>query len=178
MTALEIICKYYPDDNDLRRLLIHHGRQVADRALRVADLHPELYLDREFLVHASLLHDIGIYQTDAPGIFCYGQYPYLMHGCIGATIMRREGDKRTARVCERHTGTGISAATVSVQCLPLPPGDYVPETLEEQVICYADKFFSKSHPEHERTIEEVVRSLSKYGVGSIVRFREWVERFE
>lgn len=178
MTALEIIRKYYPEDNALRRLLIRHGEQVAERALRVADRHPELHLDREFLVHASLLHDIGMYLTDAPGIHCHGSMPYLLHGRLGAELMRREGDERTARVCERHTGTGLTAATISLQCLPLPPGDYQPETLEEQVICYADKFFSKSHPERERTVEETAASLSKFGVGSVSRFMEWVGRFE
>ena len=48
MTAEEIIFKYYPEDNALRRLLLHHSHQVADMALAVADRHPELHLDRDF----------------------------------------------------------------------------------------------------------------------------------
>lgn len=178
MTALEIIRKYYPADDDLRRLLIHHSRQVTERALRVAERHPELHLDRDFLSHAAMLHDIGIFLTDAPGIHCHGSHPYLLHGRLGAELMRREGDERTARVCERHTGTGLTAAAIRAQGLPMPAADYLPETPEEQVICYADKFYSKSHPERERTIEQTAASLSKFGTDSMRKFLEWASRFE
>ena len=68
MDYLSIIYKYYPDDNELRRLLLKHSRQVADRALKIADRHPEMNLDREFLEEAAMLHDIGIIGCDAPGI--------------------------------------------------------------------------------------------------------------
>lgn len=178
MTALEIIHKYYPDDNELRRLLIHHSRQVTARALRVAGKHPELHLDRDFLAHAAMLHDIGIFLTDAPGIHCHGTRPYLLHGRLGAELMRREGDERTARVCERHTGTGLTAEAIAAQGLPLPPGDYLPETPEEQVICYADKFYSKSHPERERSVGQTAESLGKFGADSVRKFLEWAARFE
>ena len=177
MTAEEIICKYYPEDNALRRLLLRHSRQVADKAIAVADRHPELELDRAFLRHAAMLHDIGIFLTDAPGIHCHGTAPYLLHGRLGAEIMRREGDERTARVCERHTGTGLTAAQIAAQGLPLPPGDYRPKTLEEQVICYADKFFSKSRPESERTPEQTTRSLEKFGAEGVAVFKAWHRRF-
>lgn len=173
MTAEEIILKYYPEDNALRRLLLHHSRQVTDMALRVCDRHPELPLDRDFVRRAAMLHDVGIFLTDAPGIHCHGTEPYLLHGRLGAQLMRREGDERVARVCERHTGTGLTAEAVRRMNLPLPPGDYCPETLEEQVVCYADKFFSKSHPENERTPEQVERSLSKFGDADVEKFRRW-----
>ena len=62
--------------------------------------------------------------------------------------------------------------------MPLPHQDFLPETLEEQVICYADKFYSKSHMGRERTIEEAIKSLSKHGEDSVERFREWVKMFE
>lgn len=178
MNPLEIICRHYPSDDALRRLLLHHSRQVAEKALRVADRHPELGLDRPFLYRAAMLHDIGIFLTDAPGIHCHGPHPYLLHGYLGAELMRREGLPRIARVCERHTGTGLTAADIRERGLPLPPGDYCPETPEEQVVCYADKFFSKSHPERERTVEETVRSLAKFGTGGVEKFRRWVARFE
>ncbi len=177
MTAEEIIRQYYPADNELRRLLLHHSRQVAGKALAVADRHPELHLDREFLHRAAMLHDIGIFMTDAPGIHCHGKAPYLLHGRLGAEIMRSQGDEAVARVCERHTGTGLTAENIAEQRLPLPPGDYCPQTLEEQVICYADKFFSKSHPECERTVEATVRSLKKFGNEGVSIFLNWHKRF-
>ncbi len=177
MSPEEIINKYYPEDNALRRLLILHSEQVARRALAVAERHPELGLDGDFLYRAAMLHDIGIFLTDAPGIHCYGSQPYLLHGRLGAELMRREGDERVARVCERHTGTGLTAEAIAAQNLPLPPGDYCPETLEEQVVCYADKFYSKSHPERERTAEQTAKSLAKFGEDSVRVFLEWERRF-
>ena len=63
-----IIDKYYPSENELRRILLIHSRQVTDRCLRICNAHPELRLDREFLEEAAMLHDIGIFRCDAPGI--------------------------------------------------------------------------------------------------------------
>ena len=120
---MRLIEKYYPEDNALRRLLVHHSRQVAAKALDVADRHPELELDRAFLYRAAMLHDIGIFRTDEPAIHCHGTAPYLMHGRLGAELMRAEGLEREARVCERHTGTGLTAAQIEAQGLPLPPAD-------------------------------------------------------
>lgn len=173
----DIIRKYYPEDNALRRLLLRHSRQVAEKAVAVAERHPELPLDKAFLRRAAMLHDIGIFLTDAPGIHCHGCEPYLLHGRLGAELLRREGLEQEARVCERHTGTGLTEAAIRQQGLPLPPGDYRPETLEEQVICYADKFFSKSHPDRERTVAETEKSLAKFGAASVETFRNWQERF-
>ena len=75
MQTLDVIYKYYPEDNALRRLLLHHSRQVADRALTIARKHPELQLDTAFLERAAMLHDIGVFLTDAPGIHCHGTQP-------------------------------------------------------------------------------------------------------
>lgn len=178
MDPLVIIDKYYADNEPLRRLLIHHSRQVTDRALAIAKAHPELGLNEAFIAEAAMLHDVGIYLTDAPEIYCHGTEPYLMHGYLGGQLMRREGYPDIARVCERHTGTGLTAENIRERHLPLPPGDYRPETLEEQVICYADKFYSKSHPLRVRTVAETAKSLEKYGAAGVKIFLAWAERFE
>lgn len=173
-----IILKFYPDHNPLRQLLLHHSRQVADHALRVAAAHPDLPLDIPFLEKGAMLHDIGIFLTDAPGIGCHGTEPYLLHGFLGAELMRREGLPRVARVCERHTGTGLTAERIQELNLPLPAGSYEPETLEEKLICYADKFFSKSHPERERSVADTARSLEKFGAEGVKKFLDWATFFE
>lgn len=172
-----IIYKYYPEDNELRRLLLRHSRDVADKALAVCGRHPELKLDRAFVEQGALLHDIGIFLTDAPGIHCHGADPYIRHGVDGAELLRGEGLPQLARVCERHTGAGITLRQIEEQGLPLPPQDFLPETLEEKVICYADKFFSKSHPERVRTAEQAAKSLAKFGDDSVARFLEWERMF-
>ena len=172
-----LIDKYYADNEDLRHILTIHSRSVADMALSVAQRHPELQLDETFLEEAAMLHDIGVFLTDAPGIHCFGHEPYIRHGLLGGELLRQEGLIRHARVAERHTGTGLTADAIAAQHLPLPLIDLVPETLEEQVICYADKFFSKTHLERVRTPEQVLQSLRKFGEASVQRMEVWLERF-
>ena len=164
MDYISIINKYYPNDDDLRQLLLKHSRQVADRCLKIANKHKELPVDVQFLEEAAMLHDIGICRCDAPSILCHGTEPYIKHGPIGADMLRAEGFPRHARVAERHTGTGL-------------PG-YEPETLEEQIVCYADKFYSKSSPDRVRSVLETAQSLEKFGHEGVKKFLSWSERFE
>lgn len=168
--------KYYPD-GDLRQLLLRHSRQVAERCLSCCDSHPELRLDRLFLEEAAMLHDIGIRWCDAPGILCFGEAPYLCHGLIGGRVLRAENLPRHARVCERHTGAGITRRQIAERQLPLPPADYLPETPEEQLVCYADKFFSKSHPERVLTAAQAAKSLEPFGRDGVERFMRWHSLF-
>ncbi len=173
-----VIERYYPQDNALRRLLLKHSRQVAQRALQIARQHPELQADLRFLEEGAMLHDIGVFRCHAPSIHCEGIEPYLRHGLIGGQLLRNAGLPDHARVCERHTGTGLTAEEIREQHLPLPPADYVPETIEEQIICYADKFYSKSNPDRVATVEDVVASLQKFGSKGVDKFRAWAEKFE
>ncbi len=173
-----IIDKYYPQDTILRDILIIHSQSVARKALQIAVSHPELNLDLRFIEEAAMLHDIGIFKTNAPGIHCHGSEPYICHGILGAAIMRSEGHEAHARVCERHTGAGLSLDDIIGQNLPLPHQSLLPETLTEQLICYADKFFSKTHLDKEKSIEQAERSLAKFGEAGVERFRKWVKIFE
>ena len=178
MDYQKIIDKYYSSDDELRHILLTHSRQVADRALSIARRHPEFGADCAFIEEAAMLHDIGIVRCDAPGICCHGTEPYIRHGIIGAGMLREEGFERHARVCERHTGAGITVADIDDRHLPLPRRDYLPETIEEQIICYADKFYSKSHIDCEKTIQQAEKSLAKFGTEGLRRFVEWESRFE
>ena len=178
MDYQSLLDRYYPEVGDLRLLLLKHSRQVADRCLSIARRHPELGADEQFLEEAAMLHDIGIRWCHAPGIFCTGTEHYIRHGLLGAELLRREGFPRHARVCERHTGTGLTRLQIEREKLPLPLADYVPETLEEQLVCYADKFYSKSHPDRVLTVDEAARSLARFGAEGVAKFRGWAERFE
>ncbi|WP_294612820.1 HD domain-containing protein [uncultured Bacteroides sp.] len=177
MSPAIIIDKYYPEDNERKHILSVHSRLVAEKALWIADHHPELQLDKDFLYEAGMLHDIGIFLTDAPGIFCFGNQPYICHGYLGADLMRREGYPRHALVCERHTGAGLSLDDIAAQNLPVPHRDMLPVSLEEQVICFADKFYSKTHLEREKTVEKARKSLSYFGNAGLKRFDCWCEQF-
>ena len=177
MDALAIINKYYPEDNELKHILLTHSRSVADKALWIADCHPELELDRTFLEEAALLHDIGVFLTDAPGIHCHGTEPYICHGYLGSQLLQKDGFPKHALVCERHTGAGLSLKSIVEQNLPVPHREMLPVSLEEQVICFADKFFSKTRLNEEKSMERALKSLSKFGEEGIVRFNEWCARF-
>ncbi len=126
MNYQAIIEKYYPEENELKHILMVHSRKVADKALQIVDRHPELGADREFVEEAAMLHDIGIFLTDAPGIYCFGSQPYICHGVLGADLMRKEGFPRHALVCERHTGAGISLQDIERQQLPIPHREMLP----------------------------------------------------
>lgn len=174
-----LIDKHYPEaDHDLRTLLMQHSQQVARRALLISQHHPELRLDNRFLTEAAMLHDIGIRFCHAPTIHCHGSQPYICHGVIGGNLLRQEGFERHARVCERHTGTGLTREQIQSQQLPLPLHDYTPQQLEEKVICYADKFYSKSHPERELSVLEAAQSLEKFGHEGVEKFLAWAAMFE
>lgn len=170
MTYQEIIDKYYPAGSRRRDIYIKHCRQVADKALAIAH-NKGLELTDDEIVTGAMLHDIGIFLTDAPGIDCHGELPYLCHGIAGAELLRNEGfDEKYARIAERHTGAGITADEIEASGLPIPVKDYLPETLLEKLICYADKFFSKSGTMEEKPLERVIASMSKFTPATLRRF--------
>ena len=179
--CLSIIQRYYTPGNDDYRVLVLHSRQVADLAVRLGQrlIDKGEPVDLEFVEEAAMLHDIGMCRTDAPGIHCHGTEPYIRHGILGRQMLDAIGLFRHGRVCERHTGAGITAAEIIEQHLPIdPPRDLLPESVEEKLVCYADKFFSKSRlDEPPKTLERVRKSLAKFGEDSVVRFDEMATLF-
>lgn len=170
-----IIDKYTNNNEELKRLLITHSRNVAEKALGVAEANGlSASVDPQFVYDAAMLHDIGIVECDAPSIFCHGTLPYICHGVAGAAILEKEGiGEKYRRVCERHTGSGITAEEIECRHLPLPHRDFLPETLEEKLICYADKFFSKSgDPDLQKSRERVEASMRRHGEKAWERFLE------
>ena len=150
--------------------MLRHSEDVARKALRIARLHPEMNLDLRFIEEAAMLHDIGIFLCHAPEIDCRGEAEYICHGYLGAGLMREEGYPLHALVCERHTGAGITLGEIQSRNLPLPHRDMLPLSPEEQLICYADKFFSKTHLVIEKPVEKIMKSLTKYGEATLQRF--------
>lgn len=177
MDPLQVINKYYPTDDELRHILLVHSRSVADKALAIAARHPEMNLDLPFIGEAAMLHDIGIFLTDAGGIHCHGTHPYICHGILGADLLRSEGYPRHALVCERHTGTGLTLAQIVAEGWPIPHRDMRPVTLEEQLICFADKFFSKTRLDVEKTPAQARHSLEKFGTEGLAVFDAWCQLF-
>lgn len=177
MDYQKIIDKYYPAGSALRDIYMRHCRQVADLALEIADYH-RLPVDRDEVEAAAMLHDIGIFLTDADGIHCFGTEPYLMHGILGARLLRGEGvPEEIAAVAERHTGAGITADDISALSLPMPAGDYMPRTVLERLVCYADKFYSKSGDMKRKPLERVRASMARLGESTAARFESLHREF-
>ena len=175
MDCISFIDKYYHDSPDLKEVLVTHSRQVRDRALYVASLHPGWSLDLQFIEEAAMLHDIGIFYCHAPNIHCHGTHKYIEHGYLGAELLRQEGLPKHALVAERHTGSGITMEQVIQEDLPIPVQDYLPITLEEKIICYADKFYSKGHLGEEVPVSKIRLNMWKYGQDAIRRWDELVK---
>lgn len=170
MNYQEIIDKYYPAGTKCRGIFIQHSRQVADMALDIAH-RCNLDISPQVIETAAMLHDIGIFLTNAPDIDCHGTHPYICHGTFGADLLRREGfDETIARVAERHTGAGLTIDDIDRQQLPLPRKDFIPETTLEKLICYADKFFSKSGTMQQKSLDKVRASMARHSPDSLTRF--------
>ncbi len=159
--------------------MITHGQAVASKAQQVALRLPDLNPDLKFIFEAAMLHDIGIFKTNAPGIGCSGSEPYIRHGILGRELLEKEGWPQHALVCERHIGTGLAKAVIDRDKLPLPSRDMRPQTLEEKIVCFADKFYSKNkdHLRAEKSIERIIRGLEKHGRQNAEQFHIWLKEF-
>lgn len=177
MTTIEIIDKYYTKGTRLYDIYISHVTDVTNKALRVAQKHPELAIDVKFMEEACMLHDIGIFKTRAPHIACEGNMPYICHGYLGREILTAEGYPKHALVCERHTGTGLSLETIINRDLPIPRRDMRPKSLEEKIICFADKFYSKSQLGKEKPLKKIRQNLKDHDHHQVEIFDEWCELF-
>lgn len=178
MRYQELYDKYYPENSRVRDILQRHSESVAELAVSINDA-LALGLDDKQVYEAAMLHDIGIFLTDAPGIDCHGTEPYLRHGILGADLLRKEGfPEWVARVAERHTGAGITQKDIEDMNLPLPLDRVLmPETLLERLICYADKFYSKSGDMKRKSLERVRASMARHSQSTAERFEKLHDEF-
>ena len=72
MAPTEILAQYYDRRSNTFKILVEHGKQGAEKALLAAGQVPHLKPDLDFIVNAAMLHDIGILQTNSPGLGCQG----------------------------------------------------------------------------------------------------------
>jgi uncharacterized protein len=186
MDPLDIIKKFYTPGTQSYEILVAHSRIVTEKSLEIAN-HlvariglAHLNLDVEFIGKAAMLHDIGIFQTQAESIGCTGEAPYICHGYLGRKLLDEHGlPPEYGLVCERHTGAGITKENIEQNNLPLPARDMVPLSLEEIIICFADKYHSKNPKySHENiTTAKVIEELGKISEEHAARFTLWAEEF-
>jgi len=148
-----------PDEREADRLhekygsdgrIVTHCRTVADVALVLTNALAanDVEVDERAVVAGALLHDIGRNRTQT-----------VQHGYVGAELLRAEGvDAVVLEIVRKHVGAGISSD--EARALGFPEGDYVPGTLEEKVVCFADKMVSS---DKVRPFEEEVRRFVRKG---------------
>jgi uncharacterized protein len=174
-----IILKYYSEDSLAYSYYYTHCIKVTELALKLIDQNKHLKINKKIVTYGAMLHDIGIIQTDAPEIGCFGNYPYIAHTYLGREMLEKEGLNDIAPVCERHIGVGISKEDIIKAGFPLPQRDMIPITMEEKLVCYADKFYSKSdkHLTIPKSQEKIRKKILKYGEDKRRKFEELVSLF-
>lgn len=175
----KIIEKYYPEGSMAYSYYFTHCVKVTELALVITDYNKHLKIDKDVVVYGTMLHDIGIIKTFAPEIGCFGEFPYIAHTYLGREMLEKEGLKNIAPICERHVGVGLTREDIIKTGFPLPHRDMIPLTIEEKLVCYADKFYSKSdnHLIIPRTPEKIRKKILKYGTDKLQKFDELVELF-
>ena len=109
--------------------VVRHCQAVAMAAKIMADelVRRGRSIDTKAVIAGALLHDVGRSRTQT-----------VRHGVDGAEIVEKEGvDMKVVEIVRRHVGAGISRE--EAKKLGLPDLDYVPRTLEERIVCFADK---------------------------------------
>ncbi|MEM3403653.1 MAG: HDIG domain-containing protein [Nitrososphaeria archaeon] len=80
------------------------------------------------VIKGSILHDIGRSKEHS-----------VRHGFLGGEILRKGGyDEAIVKIVERHVGGGISKLDATK--FGMPERDFIPSTLEEKIVCIADKY--------------------------------------
>lgn len=104
--------------------LIKHVKAVSQYAVEVAKLRGDA--DIALVRIGGLLHDIGRCKTNS-----------IKHGVAGGQLLRSYGvDERVAQIAEKHVGAGITVEEATSLCFP--PGDYMPQTVEQKIVAAVD----------------------------------------
>ncbi|MEU6075886.1 HD domain-containing protein [Micromonospora sp. NPDC047074] len=166
----------YAPSEEAFTLVYTHCQIVCAVAEQLLDRY-DSPLDVALVRAGSLLHDIGVYRLYG----VTGQLDhenYVRHGVLGQALLRDLGyPELVSRFCAHHTGVGLTRTDVLRQRLPLPVDDYTADTVEEQLVMYADKFHSKTTPPTFVTAASYAAGVRRFGADKVVRFAALVEKF-
>ncbi|MFX0039814.1 MAG: HDIG domain-containing metalloprotein [Promethearchaeota archaeon] len=131
-----------------------HSEKVADKAIEIAHKIKKVKVDVNLVEIGALLHDIGRVKTHS-----------FKHALIGGKILKQRGfSNKLARICETHILGGLDKE--DARRVGLPEKNYIPSTLEEKIICLADKHMAGTR---EVTIQDRFnRWFRKYGRSKIL----------
>lgn len=128
----------YPNERECLKLLKAAGctRRVRLHCCTVravaGAMAERIPCDRDLVVAGAMLHDIGRSRDHS-----------VMHAYFGYVIAREIGlPEELAEIIRKHTGAGLDQT--DVEEFGLPPGDYMPSTIEEKLVAHADNLVSDS----------------------------------
>jgi len=143
--------------------IIRHVEAVTKLAVEIAAACKKkgYAVDLDLVETGALLHDIGRSKTHS-----------VHHAVIGAEIARSLGlPEPVVSIIKRHVGSGISAT--EAKKLGWPKDTYVPQSLEEKIVSYADKLIEGSRRVPiEKTIEKLSEELPPQAIARIRRLHE------
>ncbi len=169
---LKLLQKYSFSPKDFE-IVADHSLAVLEKALEIIRRKKLYQIDLDLVIAGCLLHDIGAFGFMKN--FHLKQDDYIKHGVIGGKILRKERLNKIALIAERHIGTGISKKEIIKNNFPLPKKDFLPVTLEQKLVCYADKFHSKSGKKDNP--ESIRKEMRGYGKEVFKRFVELERMF-
>jgi len=180
MNPLKLIKKYYKPGTKSYYFVVNHSKKVTQKAVKIAKKLKLTKSQIKYIRELGMVHDIGMLKIHAPGIECFGKYHYIMHGVTGGRILRKEGYPKHALSCERvNLWVGVTKQYIIKNKLPLPKRDMYPKTIEEEIVCYADKFYSKyeKYLRKEKSITIIKKRMMKFGAERMEIFDEWIKKF-
>jgi len=173
----KIIQKYIKPNSLAYRFYIPHVTLVTAKALAAARRINLSKKQLQFIEEAGMLHDIGIIKVKDSSMGCAGKLSYEQHLIEGKKMLEKENLPKHALVCERHTS--ITKNQIIKNSIDLPPQDYTPQTIEEELIAWADKFYNKveSRLFTERGVKEIRAKYKTYGKEALGMFDAWNKKF-
>lgn len=122
--------------------VIKHCKAVRSVAIRIAK---KANANLTLVEAGALLHDIGRSKTHE-----------IDHAIEGVKIAKELGlPDVLINIIKRHIGAGIESEEAKI--LGLPAKDYIPETLEEKIVCHADSLIDNNKKQTiERAIEKAL----------------------
>ena len=145
--------------------VIDHCKKVADLAVEIAKMCRKngVKVDVNLVHIGALLHDAGRAKTHT-----------IEHGIIGAQIARAwDFPEAVVSIIENHVGSGISKA--EAEKLGWPAKDYIPVTIEGQIVSYADKLIEGSIRVPIEVAIERFRQDKNIPKTSVERLKQWHE---
>ena len=144
---------------------------------------PPRPIDEHLVVIGGLLHDIGTYRvlkhdgTDGEPLQFNGP-EYIKHGLLGYEYLIEQGvAEEIAQFARNHTGVGLTKEDVLRQGLPLPPDDYKPVNLEQELVMVADKYNSKSLPPKFLTADAYTVRAARFGEENKRRWLDLLDQY-